>query len=434
MQDKKIHFIGIGGIGISGLARLYVHEGWKVSGTNNIESPETLDALRDAGVEISLVTQTGTSSPRAALGEEVPEADMYVYSDAWLTMNPELIEKARATGKPTMSYFEAVAQVANEYYLIAVAGTHGKTTTTAMLIDILEEASFDPTAIVGSLRTKTGSNYRAGKSKYFVVEACEFMRHFLHFNPDVLVITNIEHEHVDYFKDLADVQAAFASLAQKVPPEGAVIAPAKDTNVEPVLENLAAPVYDYQASLDFMLALPQPGLYNQFNAAAARRTAEFLEIKEKVIVEALENFAGTKRRFEYKGDVNNAPVYDDYAHHPTEIAAVISGAREKYPERKLTVVFQPHTFSRTKELFEDFATALANADRVLLVPIYASREKDDPSITSEMLVQKIAETGAQAEHIFTLPAVAERIKESVDKNDVVLIMGAGDIVNVSDYI
>ncbi len=418
----KIHFIGIGGIGISGLARFYVHEGWEVGGTNDSESPGTLDALREVGVVISLDQS------------ELPEADVYVYSDAWLTLNPELLEKARATDKPTMSYFEAVAHVANEYYLIAVAGTHGKTTTTAMLIDVLEEASFDPSAIVGSLRTKTGSNFRAGKSKYFVVEACEFMRHFLHFEPDVLVITNLEHEHVDYFKDLADVQAAFASLAQKVPPEGAIIAPTKDTTVAPVLENLGAPVFDYQEALDLQFDLPVPGLYNHFNAAAARRTAEFLGIEKKHIDEALKNFAGTKRRFEYRGDIHNAPVYDDYAHHPTELKAVISAAREKYPLRDLTVVFQPHTFSRTKELRSDFVAALQKADRVILVPIYAARETHDDGISSEMIVADLIAAGVKAEHFHTLEAAAEAVASRVSKTDVVVVAGAGDVTKISDLL
>lgn len=422
-QNKKIHFIGIGGIGISGLARLYVHEGWQVSGSDVEDKPLLADLERD-GVAIAR---------EQAAANITDDTDLFVYSAAVSEDNPELVA-ARATGKPIKNYFEAVAEIANEYYLIAVAGTHGKTTTTAMLIDILEEASFDPTAIVGSLRTKTGSNYRAGKGKYFIVEACEFRRHFLHFNPDVLVVTNLEHEHVDYFKDLADVQSAFHELALKVPEEGAVIAATKDPNVSPVLEGLAATVLDYQSALDIQLALPQPGLHNQMNAAAARTAAEFLAIKEKQIVEALENFAGTKRRFEYKGDVNNAPVYDDYAHHPTEIAAAIAGAREKYPERKLFVVFQPHTFSRTKELFGEFAEALSRADVLYTVPIYAAREPEDPTITSEMIVERVSQSGAKAQHFFTLPAAAEAVKEQADKDSVVLVMGAGDITKVSDLL
>lgn len=419
-MNKKIHFIGIGGIGISGLARLYVHEGWQVSGSDAEDKPLLADLERD-GVSVS------REQSAANIADNI---DLFVYSAAVPADNPELMA-ARATGKLIKNYFEAVAEIANEYYLIAVAGTHGKTTTTAMLIDILEEASFDPTAIVGSLRTKTGSNYRAGKGKYFVVEACEFRRHFLHFTPDVLVVTNLEHEHVDYFKDLDDVQSAFAELAAKVPAEGAIIASVKDPAVAPVLVGVSATVRDYQASFDVELELPQPGLHNQLNAAAARSAAEFLGIKETFIVSALENFAGTKRRFEYKGDVHNAPVYDDYAHHPTELRAAIAGTREKYPERKLIVVFQPHTYSRTKELRGDFVTALGKADHVVLVPIYAAREADDGTISSELLVADLQAKGTSADHFFTLEAAAEAVQQVANNKSVVLVMGAGDITKVS---
>lgn len=421
MESKKhIHFIGIGGIGISGLARFYVHEGWQVSGSD-IEDKPLLSDLEIQGITVAR-TQT--------VENITADIDCFVYSAAVNDDNSELVA-ARATGKPILNYFEAVAQVANEYYLIAVAGAHGKTTTTAMLIDILEEASFDPSAIVGSLRTKTGSNYRAGKSKYFIVEACEYRRHFLHFNPDVLVITNIEYEHVDYYKGLADVQAAFKELVQKVPADGFVIAATKDINVAPVIEDASARVFDYQEVLDLELDLAQPGMHNQLNAAAARGAALALGIEKKYIDEALRGFVGTKRRFEFKGEVHNAPVYDDYAHHPTEIKAAIAGAREKYPDRKLTVVFQPHTYSRTKELLPDFVTALGKADRVILVPIYAAREKDDGTVSSEMVVDALIKIGVAAEHFFTLDAAAKAVSDSVGSSDVILVMGAGDVTNVS---
>jgi UDP-N-acetylmuramate--alanine ligase len=253
----------------------------------------------------------------------VSEIDLVVYTEAMPHDHPEL-EAARRQGIKTVNYFEALGMVANEYYLIAVAGTHGKTTTTAMLIDIFEEASFDPSAIVGSLRSKTHSNYRAGKSKYFIVEACEYRRDFLTLNPDVLVITNIEHEHVDYYKDLESVQQAFREFALKVPEDGAIITNITDSAITPVLAGLSCTIMDYRQSLDLSLKLRQPGLHNRLNAAAASSAARFTGIEKGVINEALENFAGTARRFEYKGDCNNAPVYDDYAHHPTEIAASIA--------------------------------------------------------------------------------------------------------------
>jgi UDP-N-acetylmuramate--alanine ligase len=356
--------------------------------------------------------------------------DLVVYTEAMRADHPELVA-AREAGLRTINYFEALGEVANEYYLIAVAGTHGKTTTTAMLIDILEEAGFDPTAIVGSLRTKTGTNYRAGKSKYFIVEACEYKRDFLTLEPDVLVITNIEHEHVDYYKDLEDVQDAFHELAMKVPKEGAVIAIRSDAKVAPVLRSLRARVYDYKIEVFRSIALRQPGLYNRMNAGAARATALVLGADKDIIAQALENFAGTARRFEYKGDVNGAHLYDDYAHHPTEIEATISGVRELYPGKKLTIVFQSHTYSRTSELFERFAEALSKADRVLMLPIYAAREENESGVTAEKLSESISEKGTHSEFFHTFEGATITVKESVGPDDIVVVMGAGDVTKVA---
>lgn len=425
IMSKRIHFIGVGGIGMSGLARLYLHEGAEVSGSDAVETDLT-KKLESEGVAITYEQKAENIQSRLDL-------DLVVYTEAMTHDHPELVA-AREKGIKTVNYFEALGEIANQYYLIAVAGTHGKTTTTAMLIDILEEASFDPTAIVGSLRTRTNSNYRAGKSKYFVVEACEYKRDFLTLQPDVLIITNLEHEHVDYYKDLTDVQSAFRELAEKVPADGVVIANLHEENLKPVVEGLPCEVIDYQEAFDPFLELPQPGLHNQMNAAAARSAAAWLGVEKPFILSALDNFAGTKRRFEYKGDCNNAPVYDDYAHHPTELMASIKATKEKYYTRKLTVVFQPHTYSRTQELFADFVTALSKADRVILVPIYAAREDDDGSVSSEKLVSTLAEQGIDASFYHTLEAAALEVKESVSAEDVVLVMGAGDVTKVSDLL
>jgi len=421
-QNNKIHFIGIGGIGMSGLARLFKYEGKEVSGSDSTETENTKKLITE-GITVTYEQGAENISSRRNL-------ELVVYTEAMAQDHPELVA-AREDGIRTINYFEALGEIANEYYLIAVSGTHGKTTTTAMLIDILEEASFDPTAIVGSLRTKTGSNFRAGKSKYFIVEACEYKRDFLTLEPDVLVITNIEHEHVDYYKDLADVQDAFHELAMKVPEDGAVIAIKSDPKVAPVLQGLKARVYDYKIEVFRDLALKQPGLYNRMNAGAARATALVLGAEKEIVQEALENFAGTARRFEYKGDVNGAKIYDDYAHHPTEISAVISGVRELYPDKKLTVVFQSHTYSRTHELFEAFAEALSKADRILMLPIYAAREENDSGVSAEKLTESIIKKGTEAEFFQTFEGVAVTVKESVGTGDVVVIMGAGDVVRVS---
>lgn len=405
---------------MSGLARLFLHEKKEVSGSDAKETTLT-QALAAEGVAVSY----------AQVQENITsDIDLVVYTEAMPHDHPELIA-AREKDIKTVNYFEALGMVANEYYLIAVSGTHGKTTTTAMLIDIFEEASFDPSAIVGSLRSKTKSNYRAGKSKYFIVEACEYRRDFLTLKPDILVITNIEHEHVDYYPDLHSVQQAFKELAMKVPEDGAIITNATDQNIIPVLDGVEAQVIDYRKALDLSLKLRLPGLHNRLNAAAASAAARFAGIEVQSITQALENFSGTTRRFEYKGDCNNAPVYDDYAHHPTEIAASIAGARELYPDKKLTVVFQPHTYSRTQELFDDFVSVLSKADTVVLVPVYAARAEEGYTKTSEDIAEALLKAGIDAKHFLTLEAAALEVSESVRADDVVLVMGAGDVGTIA---
>lgn len=420
---KKLHFIGIGGIGMSGLARFFLHEGKEVSGSDRAVSIIT-EALETEGVKFF-------SDQKA---ENVSEdIDLVVYTEAMSKDHPEMLA-AKELSVPMMSYFEALGFVANQHYLIAVAGTHGKTTTTAMLIDIFEEAGLDPTAIVGSLRSKTGSNYRAGKSKYFIVEADEYRENFQHFQPDILVINNLDHDHVDYYPTLEDVQAAFHKLAEKVPEDGAVVTEVANKNIVPVLEGLKAKVVDYRANVDLRLPMKQPGLHNRMNAAAAKAVAQFVGIKEGVIDEALSNFAGTWRRFEFKGEVNGAPVYDDYAHNPQKVAALIAGARELYPDRKINIIFQPHTYSRSKKLFVEFVGSLGQADRVILVPIYAAREVDDGSVSSEMLRGALDDKGVSAESVGSLEMAVELVKTSVDEEQVVLVVGAGDITKVADML
>ena len=415
----KVHFIGIGGIGMSALARLCHHEGKEVTGTNDNPSPQTLDALREMGISICLDTTV------------LPDADLYVYSEAWHNLNPALLKKAFDSGIPTINYFDALGMIANEYYLIAVAGSHGKTTTTAMIIDILEEAGLDPSGVVGSFRAKTKSNYRAGKSKYFVVEACEYKRDFLSLTPDVLVITNIEHEHVDYYKDLTAVQEAFREFAGQVREGGAVIVNFGGENIAPILEGLTVSVVDYGKYFDPLLKLKVPGVHNQLNASAALAVAERVGIGREVSERALTQFAGTWRRFEYKGEVNGAKVYDDYGHHPTEITATIRGARELYPERKLTLVFQSHTYTRTNELFEHFVDALGLADMTYILPIYAAREENVSGISHTMLADSVVEKGRPAIALDTFDETVARITATANENDLILVMGAGDVTQVA---
>lgn len=417
---KRIHFIGVGGIGMSGLARLFLHEGKAVSGSDRAPSDITA-ALEKEGVRF--------------FGSQIAEniesgIDMVVYTEAMAKDHPEMVA-AKALKVPMVNYFEALGLVANQYYLIAVAGTHGKTTTTAMLIDILEEAELDPTAIVGSLRSKTHSNFRAGKSKYFVVEACEYRRDFMHLEPDVLVITNIEAEHLDYYKDLPDIQSAFRELALKVPEDGAVVVQTADSSIQPVIKDLKCQVIDYKQNFDLTLPLKVPGVHNLLNAAAATAAAKFIAIRPDKIKSALQNFSGTWRRFEYKGTVNGAPVYDDYGHHPTELRATMSGARELYPGKRLVVAFQPHLYSRTAELFNDFVVALAAADRVILTHVYDARNTGKAGVTGETLAKAVKAKNGNTEYVDDFADIVSLLKNTVTSDDVVLVMGAGDLNKIA---
>jgi UDP-N-acetylmuramate--alanine ligase len=429
-MHTHIHFIGIGGIGMSALARFWHHEGAVVTGSDRASSIVT-QGLEDLGIAIFYEQTAENISSRQNL-------DLVVYTEAMTHDNPEMVA-AREHGVRMVNYFEALGEVANEYYLVAVAGAHGKTTTTAMLIDILESAGLDPTGIVGSLRSKTKSNFRAGKSKYAVVEACEYKRDFLHLKPDVLVITNVEWEHVDYYKNLADVQDAFRELVAKVPADGYVIADTSDENIRPIIHNCIPTVIDYRQYVDVLLRLRQPGMHNRMNAAAATAAASCLAISPEVIKIALEDFSGTWRRFEYKGEIlsiegGHVPVYDDYGHHPTELRATFRGMRELYPHKRLVVVFQSHTYSRTYALFDDFVDALSEADVTYLLPIYSAREENTSGVSSKQMVESLHQRGVVATLLETSSAVASHIKGIVHDNDVVLVIGAGAVTEVAELL
>jgi UDP-N-acetylmuramate--alanine ligase len=417
---KRVHFVGVGGIGMSGLARLFVHEGKEVSGSDRAPS-EITKALESEGVRF-YPHQNGTSLSK--------DIDLVVYTEAMAKDHVEIL-RAKELGLSMMNYFDALGMVANEYYLIAVAGSHGKTTTTAMLIDVFEEAGLDPSAIVGSLRAKTKSNYRAGKSKYFIVEACEYKRDFLSLTPDILVVTNIEHEHVDYYKTLRDVQEAFRTFAGQVREGGLVVMNFGGENIAAILEGLTVPIVDYGKYFNPLRPLGVPGVHNQLNAAAVLAVADYVGIPTEVAENALANFAGTWRRFEYKGELNGAKVYDDYGHHPTEIRATLEGARALYPDKKITLVFQSHTYTRTHELFNDFVTALGMADTTYVLPIYAAREENVSGVSHTQLVDALVAQGKNAEAFEDFDTVVTRVKEVVTADDVVLVMGAGTITEVA---
>jgi UDP-N-acetylmuramate--alanine ligase len=420
---KRVHMIGIGGIGMSALARFFLNEKIAVSGSDRTLTSIT-KKLDEEGVQIYGEQSSGNISK---------DTDLVVYTEA-VTKGSEgwsELQQARSYGVPTVNYFKALGLAVNPYYLIAIAGTHGKTTTTAMATDIFEEAEKDPTAIIGSLRAKTQSNYRAGKSKYAIVEACEYKRDFLHLRPDVLIITNLEHEHADYYQDLEDVQKAFKELVAQVREDGVIIANAKDPNLVPVLENAPVPVVDYLDFIDMQLTLKQPGLHNRMNAAAAKAVAKHEKINIETIDAALQGFVGTWRRYEFKGECNGAVIYDDYGHHPTEIKATIAGTRELYPDKRMIIIFEPHTYSRTAAMFDDFAKSFKDADEVILLPIYAARNEDPHGVTSRELAVKALEYNDRVSFVKEYDEVVMQLHNNLSSNDVVVVMGAGPITGLA---
>jgi UDP-N-acetylmuramate--alanine ligase len=421
MKDAhNIHFIGIGGIGMSALARFFLHEKKTISGSDRSLTPITR-VLADEGVTIF---------PSQTKDNITADIDWVIYTEAMSPQHEEMVA-ARALGVPMMNYFEALGEAMNPYYLIAVAGTHGKTTTTAMLTDIFEAVGNDPTAVIGSLRTKTKSNFRAGKSKYAIVEACEYKRDFLSLRPDVLVVTNIEYEHTDYYKDLADVQRAFRELVLQVNEGGVVVANTKDTALAPVIKDVPVMVIDYTELLDVTMPLKVPGLHNRMNAAAALAVAKHEKIDSIEAKEIVSQFAGTWRRFEYKGEWHGAPVYDDYAHHPTELKATLSGVRELYPERRIIAVFESHTYSRTASLFDDFAKATALADAFYFLPIYAAREENTSGASVKELAVKSLEYNPHTSYVPTYEVMIDTLKQTVTDKDAIVFLGAGNITNLA---
>ena len=417
---SRIHFIGVGGIGMSALARCFLNEKKVVSGSDRATSAIT-DALAVEGVQIFTEQVAGNISS---------DIELFVYTEAMAQDQEEMVA-ARALGVPMVNYFEALGLVANPYYLIAVAGTHGKTTTTAMLTDAFEAAEKDPTAIIGSLRSKTKSNFRAGKSKYAIVEACEYKRDFLHLKPDVLVITNVEYEHTDYYKDLADVQDAFRTMVSQVNEGGVVVTDTRHPNIIPIIKDAPVRVIDYIEYLDMQISLKQPGLHTRMNVAAAKAVAMHEKLDEVMVNEALSEFAGTWRRFEYKGEFQGAPVYDDYAHHPTELRATLSGVRELYPDKNIIAISELHTYSRTASLFNDFAKITAMADQFYFLPIYAAREENTSGVSVKELAVKSLEYNKRTSYVPTYELMIDTLKQTVTDKDVIVFLGAGNITKLA---
>ncbi len=435
LNAKNIHFIGIGGIGISALAFWALSDGATVTGSD-VSASALIEDLRSQGATIAI----GHKAEHVGQGVELA-----LYTEAIdPETNPEY-QRAKALGIPLLSYFQALGKISEGKKTIVVTGSHGKTTTTAMLGLGLIAAGLDPTVIVGSKvrefgnpldKLGAGRNIRLGKSNLLVVEACEYRRDFLTLHPFGMIALNLDLDHLDYYKDEHDYVSAFASLADKLPTDGFLVINSDDKNTPEVARHCKGKVIKVGMAEAGQSAIQLQvfGEFNKLNALHALKAAEQLGAAHDPFKKALHDFRGTWRRMELKGHFNGALVYDDYGHHPTEILATLKALKNAYPDKKLTCVFQPHQYSRTFQLLEQFKTAFGPADAVVVSNIYAARDsaEDLRSISAERLVVAIGEHhpnvtwGRDFETTFTL------LKKQVTANEVVVTMGAGDITLLSD--
>ena len=443
-----VHFIGIGGISMSGLAEILLDRHFTVTGSDAKTSPLT-EHLESLGIKV-FVPQS-----RQNIQDGV---ELCVYTAA-ISEDNEEFQEVKRRGIPMMTRADLLGRIMQNYATaINVAGTHGKTTTTSMIGEILMEAAKDPTVTVGGMMKDIGGNLRVGQSDIFLAEACEYTNSFHSFFPSIAVILNVEADHLDFFKDINEIRDSFKTFIERLPEDGLVVINKDIPHYEYFLEDLGGRKiitfghgdadytanfisYDHYARPSFTLfehgedrgkvTLSVTGEHNIYNSLSAIAVARYLGISFEDIKEALHRFSGTDRRFQRKGKINGFTIIDDYAHHPQEIAATIAAA-QKYPHRKLWIVFQPHTYSRTKALMEDFAGALAQADEIILADIYAAREKNTVGISSDDLRKLMLSQNTNVYYIPDFPSIEKFILEHVKEGDLLITMGAGNIVDVGE--
>lgn len=447
-KPGSVYFMGIGGISMSGLAEILLQEGFLISGSDAHES-ELTDHLEAKGATVHYGQRAGNITDGI---------DVVVYTAAIHPGNPEYDEVVRR-GIPMLTRAELLGQVMKNYgQAVAIAGTHGKTTTTSMVTEILLAADADPTISVGGILPSIGGNIRVGGPELFVTEACEYTNSFLSFFPTVEVILNIEADHLDFFKDIDDIRHSFRLFAERLPEDGLLIISSDIERYEEIAEGLSCRVitvgmdresdysaaditYDEYACPTFTLyeageparriSLGVPGEHNVHNALAAIAVAKTLGVPDEALFKGLKGFTGTNRRFEKKGVIAGVTIIDDYAHHPQEIAATLAAAKN-YPHKKLWCVFQPHTYTRTKAFLDEFAQALSMADEVVLADIYAARETDNLGISSGDIAGRIEKLGTKATYFPTFDEIETFILENCSSGDLLITMGAGDIVKVGN--
>jgi len=459
IQKQHVHFIGIGGIGMSGIAEILLTLGMKVSGSD----------LRRSSVTDRLA-QMGATIYEGHESSHIGDASVVVTSSAVSAKNPEVVE-ARTRKIPVIQRAEMLAELMRLKYGIAVAGMHGKTTTTSMVASVLAAGGLDPTVVVGGRVDALGSNARLGSSQYLVAEADESDRSFLKLSPILAIVTNLDREHMDCYRDMADVETAFLTFIDKVPFYGAVTACIDNPLLAKILPRAQRRVYTYgvSAEADYRLEvldvldggtglgdrpacavsgfrrfqvhtakgplgpfeLRVPGRHNILNATAAVAIACQLEVSAEKIAEGLASFNGVDRRFQLRGKANGIAVVDDYGHHPTEISATLAAARE-CGYGKVHVIFQPHRYSRTRDLLGEFANAFTLADTVTVLPIYAASEEPIPGIDAELLVTRVRDTQAYYEPDF--PSAVARVTELAHPGDLIMTLGAGNVSQLAPQV
>lgn len=454
----KIHMIGIGGVSMSAIALVLKKYGYSITGSDKAESDMT-KILEENDIPVYI----GSNA------ELVKDADIVVYTSAINQHDPEFV-RAKSLNLPTYERAKFLGSLLQCYEKpICICGTHGKTTTTSMISKIFIDANLDPNVQVGSnFNTLNNLNYRIGESEYFILESCEYVDSFLNFPHQTATVLNIDEDHLDYFSGIEEIKESFKKFILMLPKNGILVINYDDINCMAVLNEIKetlkkknvsiytfslseskADVYAKNISCNIKgfysfdlvyqnqvkkFYLTVPGIHNVYDALAAITTSLAHGIAIEQMEKSLNEFCGAKRRFEYKKTIgNNVLVYDDYSHHPTEIKATLAAAKQKEHNR-IIAVFQPHTYSRTKELFDDFTTSFSNADLVIFTDIYAARELDDGTIHSNMLVEKVNENGTKAIYLSSFNEIAQYLKENIEPNDLILTIGAGDITHLSDLL
>lgn len=431
MKREFVHFLGIGGIGVSALARFFRSRGAQVTGSD-IARSEITDELKKEGFRIFIGEHSRTHIRK--------NVTRLITTSAAGAHNPEILE-ARQRGIPVENYARALARVTQNFFVISVAGAHGKSTTTAMTALALMQGGLDPTVIVGTkLKEFKNSNFRKGSSKYFVHEADEYRASFLNYRPDIALVSNIDHEHLDYYKTIAAVENAFLKFLLNIRPGGTTVLNRVDTRLRKIAVRLGKERPDIRVrwysladkeAARIKKVLKVPGDHNVSNALAAYRVGQSLGVPRSKILHALAAYRGAWRRFDYQGIFHGAKVFADYAHHPTEIRATLEATREKFPTEKIWCVFQPHHYERTRDLFKEFVSAFDGCDELILLDIYEvagrERKRGGRETNSGELARAISRRGIRARYLSKAENLARLLSENLTKGDILLMMGAGTI-------